>query len=94
MPHAALPTATRSSLGVFVAAHPMAYGSPDGEPVDVFFVIVGPLSDRRTHLSILSSLARLSSDGPLLSELREVDTAEEIIDVLRARSADIGGQPS
>lgn len=83
MPHAVLQKADRSSLGIMVAAEPLDYQAPDGTRVDVFFVIVGPLAERQTHLKLLSSLAKLSLDTPFLEKLRQANSSDEIITLTR-----------
>ena len=42
-----------------VAAQPVPYDSIDGEPVRLFFLIVGPEASAGLHVKILSRIARL-----------------------------------
>ncbi|MDD9933360.1 MAG: amino acid permease, partial [Myxococcales bacterium] len=86
VPHATVANASRSYVGVFTTAEAMDYRAPDGAPVDVFFVTMGPPSDRNTHLKILSSLAWLVTETRLLERLRASDNASELQAVLLASS--------
>jgi amino acid transporter/mannitol/fructose-specific phosphotransferase system IIA component (Ntr-type)/nucleotide-binding universal stress UspA family protein len=86
MPHAALSGSLQSHLGVFTSATPIDYRAPDGEGVDVFFVLVGPASDRGTHLMLLSSLARLTLQTDLIEQLRAAPTSEEMMTIIRENS--------
>lgn len=96
VPHATVPDAERTYLGVFTAAQPLDYRAPDGGLVDVFFVTVGPPSDRNTHLGILSSMAWLVTHTRFLEGLRSSDDSRELVAVLLAsaqRGAPSGSAP-
>ncbi len=80
MPHATIRDASRAFLGVFTSAQPIEYQALDGEPVDVFFVTLGPPSERNTHLRILGDLSRLVLETSLLEKLRATETPEDILD--------------
>ena len=76
MPHATLPEARESVVGVFTVAEPMDYGAPDKQKIDMFFVTMGPPSDRQTHLKILSSLSKMSLETNLLNDLRSASSRD------------------
>ncbi len=86
IPHASLPGLQRTVLGVFTLAQPIDYHAADGAPVDVLFVLVGPPSDRHTHLEVLAALARLVLGTSLLDRLRTARTAEDILAAVRAET--------
>ncbi len=87
MPHATIPELTEARLGIYTLAEPMDYGAPDGQPVDVLFTTLGPPGARRTHLLLLSGIARLALSTPLLSELRAARTPEELREaIIRCRA--------
>ncbi len=75
LPHATLRTIDRAWLGVFTARSPVEYKSPDGRPIDVFFVTLSPPSARDTHLRILAGLSKLVLDTTLLDDLRAATDA-------------------
>jgi amino acid transporter/mannitol/fructose-specific phosphotransferase system IIA component (Ntr-type) len=82
LPHATVPEAGRSYLGVLTSAQPVDYGAPDGEPVDVVFVTFGPPSERNTHLELLGELSRLVMTTDLLDRIRAAESAAAITAVI------------
>jgi len=90
IPHASLTTTNRSTVGVFTVEEPIEYGAPDGVGTDVYFVITSPPSDRRVHLMLLSSVARLMQQTELLSRLREAKSTEELMEALRRGDHEAG----
>ena len=83
IPHATLPGVQRSYLGVFTTSKPVSYGASDERGVDVFFVTVGPPEERKTHLLMLSNLARLVSTEDFLGHLRGLRESREVIDLFQ-----------
>lgn len=83
LPHASFASMTRSRLGLFTTKAALDFGSPSGDKSDVFFVMVGPPSDRQVHLLLLSSVARLVKETDLLDRARECEGDEELAAVLR-----------
>jgi len=78
LPHATMRALKEPCLGIFTMAEPLDYGAPDGEPVDVIFVTLGPPSGRRVHLELLSSLSSLVLSTNLLADLRTAANPQEI----------------
>ena len=87
LPHATVPSLDRTYLGVFTTATALDYQAPDGAPVDVFFVTLGPPSQRGVHLQILAGLSRLVLEAGLAEALREAQDDEGILRALRAAEA-------
>ncbi len=79
LPHATLPEANSSYVGIFTTRTPVDYQGPDGEPVDVFFVTLCPPSERQTHLQLLSGIAALSLKTDLLPKLRLASDTDEML---------------
>ncbi len=90
LPHATLPTAKRTVVGVFTSSEAVDYHGPDGKKVDVFFVTISPPSERQTHLQLLSTIARLSLSTDLLDDMRLALTREELLESIRRN--DTGSQ--
>ena len=53
----------------------------DGEPVDVFFLVISPASNPGDHLNALNNIARLRDRG-FVSRLRRAETREQVIGLL------------
>lgn len=45
-------------IGVITVSQGVDFDAPDGEPVNLFFFIIGPASQRNRHVSILSEISR------------------------------------
>jgi mannitol/fructose-specific phosphotransferase system IIA component (Ntr-type) len=78
LPHATVPSAERTYLGIFTARERVDYLAPDGEGIDVFFVTIGPPSERNTHLLLLAKVSRLALQTSLLQRLRSGESASEL----------------
>jgi mannitol/fructose-specific phosphotransferase system IIA component (Ntr-type) len=61
-----------------VAAEPIPYDSIDGEPVRLFFLIVGPEASAGLHVKILSRIARLVRRDTVRQQLVEAKTPDEL----------------
>ena len=60
----------------------VAYDGIDGEPVRLFFMIVGPEDSAGPHVKILSRIARLVRVDAVRRELTEARTPDEFHNVL------------
>ena len=78
LPHATVAAADRAWLGIFTSRAPLDYRAPDANPVDVFFLTLGPPSARNTHLLILAEISRLVLETDLLAELRSATSEEDL----------------
>jgi PTS system nitrogen regulatory IIA component len=67
-------------------AKPLAFDSPDGQPVDLVFVLAVPEEEHRTHLNLLARLAQVFGDGHRREQLRACADAaalhERLLDLL------------
>lgn len=84
MPHAIHGKARRTHLGIYTARTPIPYDAPDGRPVDVFFVTIGPHSARKEHLLLLAAVSKMVLETPLLERLRSAKTSGEVISIIDA----------
>jgi mannitol/fructose-specific phosphotransferase system IIA component (Ntr-type) len=65
-----------------VSPVPVPYDSIDGEPVRLFFMIVGPESSAGQHVRILSRIARLVRRENLRERLRDAATPDQFYQAL------------
>ncbi len=86
VPHATVAGVTETFAGVFTTAEPIDYKASDSAPADVFFVTLGPPSERNTHLGLLAAVARLVTQTPFLERVRAADHDSELLAVLLASS--------
>lgn len=87
IPHATVEGLPRTIVGVMTLDPPVAFGDEGDDLVDVCFCLLGPPSDRPSHLRLLAAIAGAVMDDALLSRMREASTAEALLDVLRAARA-------
>ena len=82
IPHARSPAVRELAIIGGVSAEPVPYDSIDGEPVSLFFLIVGPESSAGLHVKILSRIARLVRRDGVRRHLVEARTPDEFCHVL------------
>src|SRR5215510_4451198 len=73
----------KEAVGAFVRLkQPIPFDAPDGQPVNLIFVLLVP--DRATdlHLQILSELAQMFSDKPFRERLLAAATPAEVIQLV------------
>jgi mannitol/fructose-specific phosphotransferase system IIA component (Ntr-type) len=81
MPHAASEAgAKRTALSLVKLAHPIEFGNPDNDPVEL--VIGLAAIDGETHMNTMRMLAELIIDRERVSRLFAAQTKEEILQVI------------
>jgi PTS system nitrogen regulatory IIA component len=65
-----------------VSPSPVPFDAIDGDPVRLFFLIVGPEASAGLHVKILSRIARLVRRDPVRQQLLEASTADAFYNVL------------
>jgi mannitol/fructose-specific phosphotransferase system IIA component (Ntr-type) len=78
----------RSGPAVAVArlSRGVDFGGPDGEPVDLVFLIVAGAGDRERYLRTLARLSRVLRDPRTRAALRRARSRDEILGLLRRRN--------
>ncbi len=82
IPHARSSAVRELSVVCGVSPVPVPYDSIDGEPVRLFFLIVGPESSAGQHVKILSRIARLVRRENLRERLCEAGTPDQFYQAL------------
>lgn len=82
IPHARSSAVNQLAVVSGVSAEPVPYDSIDGEPVRLFFLIVGPESSAGLHVKLLSRIARLVRRDGVRRHLVEARTPDEFYRVL------------
>jgi len=70
IPHGRIKTIKEPVCAFVRAAQPIAFESPDGEPVRLVFAMLVPEHATETHLEILSELAQMFSDAAMRESLQ------------------------
>ena len=82
IPHARSSAVSGLTLVCGVSPEPVPFDSIDGEPVRLFFLIVGPESSAGQHVKVLSRIARLVRRENLRERLCEAQTGDEFYQAL------------
>ena len=76
IPHGKIENLSRI-VGVFVSLEkPVDFDAVDGEPVDLFFLLLAPSNATAAHLKALAKVARLLRDDQTRTSCREAESAE------------------
>jgi nitrogen PTS system EIIA component len=82
IPHARSSAVSQLTLVCGVTPEPVLFDSIDGEPVRLFFLIVGPESSAGQHVKVLSRIARLVRRENVREDLCQAKTAGEFYQAL------------
>lgn len=58
------------------------FGSIDGRPARLFFLIVAPENGDNEHLHILAEIARMTKDSVMLEALLKLESPREVVDLI------------
>jgi mannitol/fructose-specific phosphotransferase system IIA component (Ntr-type) len=88
VPHTRHPKVERLIGTVALSRKGVDFAALDGDPVDIFFLLVSPPNQPGDHLRALENISRHLKDERFVSFLRQAKTREQIIDLLD--EADLG----
>lgn len=88
VPHTRHPTVDQLIGTVALSAKGVDFAALDGEPVDIFFLLISPPNRPGEHLRALENISRHLKDERFVSFLRQAKTREQVIDLLE--EADTG----
>jgi mannitol/fructose-specific phosphotransferase system IIA component (Ntr-type) len=77
IPHARSSAVRELSVVCGLSPVPVPYDSIDGDPVQLFFMIVGPESTAGQHVKVLSRIARLVRRDTLRQQLCQATNADQ-----------------
>jgi PTS system nitrogen regulatory IIA component len=82
IPHGRCATVRELTMVAGVSPTPVPFDAIDGDPVRLFFLIVGPEASAGLHVKILSRIARLVRRDAVRQQLLEATTADAFYNVL------------
>ncbi|MCX4247913.1 amino acid permease [Paraliomyxa miuraensis] len=83
IPHATVAGLPQTFVGVMTLTEPIAFAEgADEEPVDVCFCLLGPPSDRASHLRLLAAIAGAVMESDLLERMRAAESTEALLEAL------------
>ncbi len=83
IPHAKSPTVKELNLVCGASAVPIPFDALDGEPVRLFFLLVGPESAAGQHVKALSRIARLVRRESVRDALLKARDADQFFNIIR-----------
>jgi PTS system nitrogen regulatory IIA component len=87
IPHGKTPVVDQLIVAAGVTETPVDFDALDGQPVQLFFLLVGPESASGAHIKALSRISRLLRRDPLRQALCEARSARSFLDVVQASEA-------
>ena len=83
VPHTRHPTVNRLIGTVALSKKGVDFAALDGDPVDIFFLLISPPNQPGDHLRALENISRHLKDEQFVSFLRNSKTRENVIELLR-----------
>ena len=83
VPHATLANITKPAVAFGRSADGISFGSMDGKPVTLVFLLIAPEEEISLHLKLLSRISRLCNNPDLRKALHEASDPAAVLDVIR-----------
>lgn len=83
IPHGRIKGLKEALGALFRLQTPVPFDAPDGQPVNVMFVLLVPEAATEKHLQLLSELAQMFSNKTFrdaLAEAKDADAVKELVD--------------
>lgn len=87
IPHGKTPHVDQLMVAAGVAREPVDFDALDGQPVRLFFLLVGPESAAGAHVKVLSRISRLLRRDQLRKDLMMAPSAEAFLGIVRSSEA-------
>ncbi|WP_455501913.1 PTS sugar transporter subunit IIA [Gemmiger sp.] len=82
LPHAGNAGVSAPGISALLLRRGVDWGAPDGQPVDLVFMIAVPPRSESMHLQILARLVNLLSRSDLVSSLRTASSPERFVELI------------
>ena len=83
VPHAKTEATSKLTVAIGIAPDGIEFGSLDGEPSKLIFLVIAPPTSSGAHIALLSEIARLSQYQALVDELVDAGSADKVIAILQ-----------
>ena len=84
IPHARVTEVSRIVLAAGLMRSGIEFGSIDGQPAKIFFLVIGPQHSPEAYLRLLSQIAQLVREKEFRDALLSCPDAAAVIELLRA----------
>ncbi|MCH9648094.1 MAG: PTS sugar transporter subunit IIA [Deltaproteobacteria bacterium] len=88
IPHCKLKDLTSPILTIAVAREKVEFAALDGQPVQVFFVLLSPEASPASHLQVLSSVSRWLQKGRCVDAILDAKDRQAVFQLLGASNGD------
>lgn len=78
VPHCKAKSIDKLHISIARTKNEIHFDSLDGNPVNIFFLLLAPLNEYREHLRALASIAKFIKDDSKLEELLLMEKVEDI----------------
>jgi len=78
IPHCRISNCDEAIVSLITLADGVDFDAPDGEPVDILFVLLVPEEAQQEHLNILAGLAQLLNEARFCKLLRDATDDEQL----------------
>ncbi|MBN2316754.1 MAG: PTS sugar transporter subunit IIA [Sedimentisphaerales bacterium] len=82
IPHAKCRVVKELLMAIGIAREPIEFGSIDGKPVTILFLLISPANQTGSHIQALASISRLMLNDEFRQKLENVTSAEEVYHLL------------
>ncbi|MEX0774795.1 MAG: PTS sugar transporter subunit IIA [Phycisphaeraceae bacterium] len=89
IPHGKCKVLSRLAMAVGKTAAPMEFGSIDGKPVEIIFLLASPMDQNGPHIQALASISRMLTDPVMRNSIRAAQSAEELYEVITQYEAKV-----
>ena len=87
IPHGKTTAVDQLVMAAGVAREPLEFDALDAQPVELFFLLIGPESASGAHVKALSRISRLLRREPLRNALRSAGDPEAFLRIVRESEA-------
>lgn len=84
LPHAQLSDIEAPVMLFVRLERPIDFDARDGEPIDLVFAVLWPTAAPKGLLDAMAEISRTLRDANFLRRLRQAETADEVVELLRA----------
>jgi len=82
IPHGKCSCVRELVMALGIAHKPIEFGSIDGKPVTILFLLVSPADQTGPHIQALARISRLMLNEQFKEAIEKVDSAEEVYELL------------
>jgi mannitol/fructose-specific phosphotransferase system IIA component (Ntr-type) len=89
LPHAKTDAVRGTIAALGVTESPIDFGSIDGQPVRIVFMLLGTASARSLHIKILSRISRLMNRAAVRESLMGARSGDEALEAILVAESDL-----